>query len=345
MAAVLEAHLRCGDEHVALGQQVDDQGQVQHDRVLLAEVDRLDAIGAERDRGPVEPVAGEQVRHQRLAREHLWAVAARPDQPLLDPVGQRQGLVAVLVDHADARLDHRGLRELRVDAQDLLDVVRQKAVVAAEVDQQRLGGHADGGAEVGHQPLVDGLAVVGDARVVEFGDPVADLERGVGVVDDRQPPLVAGLGQDAVDGLLHQGRVSPVGDEDLHGHRSAALRPRKLQRGLRRVEAVESPVARGRRRAGSASRPPRPGCGSRPPARTPPATGAERRPAASESTGRRAGWRGRRRRRVGPATPAGRATGPAPRWRRRRAPTGRRTSRGCCRCAARGPGSPAPAAR
>ena len=150
-----------------MGDEVELEREVLDDRQLDPEADLLDGAAPERDRGPVEPVPVQQRGGQRLAREDGAAVTPRPEEPLLDGVGQPGRRRPRLVDDADPGLDHDRLGHGREGVEDHADVVREQDVVAAEEDDVllRRPGQAlavvRGDAEVGLVPHH------GDARVVE----------------------------------------------------------------------------------------------------------------------------------------------------------------------------------
>jgi len=224
VAPVEEALGGVDDQRSAGRDEVDLESEVLDDRQLHTEPDLLNGVAAERDRRPVEPVAGQQGRRERLPREDGPVDAAGPQQPLLDGVGQAGRRRTRLVDDPHAGLDHDGVRDRGERVEDDVDVVRQQDVVTAEEDDVVLGRPRQALAVVRGDAEVGLVPHDGDARVVHAGEPAGDLRVRVGVVDDEELPVVALLREHALDGLAHEVGIAPVRHEDVERHGGQGMR-------------------------------------------------------------------------------------------------------------------------
>ncbi|MBG9885045.1 hypothetical protein ABE10_00275, partial [Bacillus toyonensis] len=163
----------------------------------------------------------DETRRHVLTGEHDRLTGGpRREHPLFDPIHERRHDGAVLVDHRDARLDHVRLRSRLDRPQDHVDIVGVEEVVAAEDRDVRRRRTADGLAIVLRDAEVPLVAHIGDAIVVDRGEPPRDRLIGIAVVDHDQAPVGIALGADRGHRLEQQVGVAPEGTEDLQGHPS-----------------------------------------------------------------------------------------------------------------------------
>ncbi len=212
--AVGEAHRRIDHHGLSCRDHVDDEREVLDDGQLLAERVGPHPLGAEDERGPVEPVAAEQAHGQVLAAE-LGGRLHRGADRALDPVAQRVDLGAVLVDDPDTDLDDRGVGVRRVGGADGGQEAGFEQVVAAQEHHQVGGRQVAAPCVVAGGPQVGLVADVADPRVALGGEVLGHGRVRVAVVDDDQAPVGVGLGAHAVHGREQQLGLAPEGHEDL----------------------------------------------------------------------------------------------------------------------------------